>query len=620
MSKKEKLIGYAKIVAVIIPTLLSIIGIYLLYSNPYLGGKINLIITSIIVILSLICIVAYTLAYKKNMHKVGIGIVVFSLLVSAGIGYCDYIYYRLNNSVGKMTDTTEYVYTYLYTLKDSSISSVQDIKNLKVGLQSESNTTAHQVVIDGLTNNQINSSDYEVETYGNYVQAAGALLNKEVDVIAVDEQGLSMIGEVYQEFGLMTKQIGEFKVATDNSNTAEKVDIAKDPFVVLINGVDTRTGDLSQGSNSDVIMLAAFNPQSMKLSLISIPRDSYIPVTCRGGGYDKITHSGSGGINCTIDSLEQAFDININYYIKANFRAVVDLVDAIGGIDVNVPRSFCEQNSKDEMNTICLEAGEQHLNGEQALALSRHRKTLPNGDIGRGLNQQIVIEGMIDKLASGKIITSVDKLLGVLGDNVQTNMEKTDMYGLFSLLTTLGTNSMFSNTSALQITTSTIGGTDLYLYTEWAKAEIYYYNLYQESVDAVSTEINRVLGLEEYPLPNKDFSFSANVKFNPNDPSASKINSGKTPLYKKSTSSSSSSSSSSNSSNTSNKNSQSSQTTTTPSSSNTSQNTTDNSSNSNSNQTQNNNQTNTNQSESNSNTNQNENSSNSSQNDTSSSN
>lgn len=596
MSKKEKLIHCAKIFAVTIPTLLSIIGIYLLYSNPYLGGKINLIITMIIVILSLICIVTYTLAYKKNMHKVGIGIVIFSLLVSAGIGYCDYIYFRLNHSVGKMTDTTEYVYTYLYTLKDSSISSIQEIKNLKVGLQSEANTTAHQVVIDSLAANQINSNDYEVETYGNYVQAAGALLNKEVDVIAVDEQGLSMIGEVYQEFGLMTKQIGEFKVATDNSNTAEKVDISKDSFVVLINGVDTRTGDLSQGSNSDVIMLAAFNPQSMKLSLISIPRDSYIPVTCQGG-YDKITHSGSGGINCTIDSLEQAFDININYYIKANFRAVVDLVDAIGGIDVNVPRSFCEQNSKDEMNTICLEAGEQHLNGEQALALSRHRKTLPNGDIGRGLNQQIVIEGMIDKLASGKIITSVDKLLSVLGDNVQTNMEKTDMYGLFSLLTTLGTDSMFSNTSALQITTSTIGGTDLYLYTEWAKAEIYYYNLYQESVDAVSTEINRVLGLEEYPLPNKDFSFSANVEFNPNDPSVSKINSGKTPLYKKSTSSSTSS-------NTTNKKSQSSQTTTTPSSNNTTQNTTDNTS-SNSSNSSNQEQNNNNQNESNSNTNQN---------------
>ncbi len=171
------------------------------------------------------------------------------------------------------------------------------------------------------------------------------------------------------------------------------------------------------------------------------------------------------------------------------------------------------------------------------------------------------------------------------------------MYGLFSLLTTLGTDSMFSNTSALQITTSTIGGTDLYLYTEWAKAEIYYYNLYQESVDAVSTEINRVLGLEEYPLPNKDFSFSANVEFNPNDPSVSKINSGKTPLYKKSTSSSTSS-------NTTNKKSQSSQTTTTPSSNNATQNTTDNTS-SNSNNSSNQEQNNNNQNESNSNTNQN---------------
>lgn len=529
MTTKEKIIKYAKILAVILPSILSIIGIYLLYSNPYLGKKINLIITAIILILSFICSAGYFVAKHRSMHRTCIALVVFSLLVSSGIGYCDYVYYRLNSSVGQMTNTTEYVYTYLYTLKDSSINSIEDIKNVKIGLQNEASTTCHQTVIDGLNDKKITSSNYTTEVYGNFVQAAGALLNHENDVIAVDEQGLSMIGEVYPEFSTSTKQIAEFKVKADNSNTSQKVNISKEPFVVLINGVDTRTGDLTQGSNADVIMLAAFNPQTMKLSLISIPRDTYIPVTCRGNKRDKITHSGSGGVNCTIESLEQTFDININYYIKANFRSVVDLVDAIDGINVNVPRSFCEQNSKDEMGTICLEAGQQTLNGEQALALSRHRKTLPNGDIGRGLNQQIVIGGMIDKLASGKILTSVDKLLGVLGDNVQTNMEKSDMYGLFSLLTSLGTDSLFSNTSALQITSSTIGGKGISLYTDWAKADIYYYVPYVEAIKAVTTEINRVLGLEEYPLPNAKFSFNANKEFNPNDPAASKINSGKTP-------------------------------------------------------------------------------------------
>lgn len=524
MFKKEKYFNTLKMIFAFLPSLLTILGIYLLMTSPYLEQKITLIIIGIIVLLSIICIVGTILL--KNHKKFSIVMLVINLLISTAIGYCDYLYYSLDHSIGKITNTTEYVHTYIYTLKDSSISNLTELKSKTLGLQNESSATCYQTVINGLNQQGISTSSYTLETFSNFVLAAEALLNKKVDAIAVDEQGLSMISEVYQEFQSLTHQIGSFKELVSHESTAQQVDTAKEPFVMLINGVDSRTGDLSQGSNSDVIMLAAFNPQTMKLSLISIPRDTYVPVTCEKNKYDKITHSGSGGINCTVNTLEKAFDININYYVKANFRAVVDIIDAIGGIDVNVPLSFCEQNSKDEMNTICLEEGMQHLDGEQALALSRHRKTLPNGDIGRGLNQQIVIEGMIDKLASGKIITSVDKLLNVLGSNVQTNMDKKDMYGLFSLLTSLGSKSLFSNTSALQITSSTIGGVDRYIYTDWAKAELYYYIPYVESMEAVKTEINRILGDEEYPLPDASFNFNPNEISTTN---TSKINTGKTP-------------------------------------------------------------------------------------------
>ena len=548
MDKKEKSLKILRKVLMILPFIVSIIGAILLFVFPYLGTKINLLICLIIFVLSFIVLGLFILCKKKQSKIIFIIAILFSLIITSAVTYADYIYFRLHSEIGRMTTNEEYVYSYIYVLKGSNIASSKDLTNKSIGLQSSSSTTCYQTIIDGLDKENIQC--YTTSSYSNFVNAAGDLLNGTVQAIAVDEQGLSMINEVYPEFNTKATQIAEFKQKVDTSSSSTSVNMAKEPFTILINGVDTRTGDLNTGSNADVIMLATFNPQTMKLSMISIPRDSYVNVPCRGG-YDKITHSGSGGITCTIEALEQTFDITINYYVKVNFKAVVNLVDAIGGIDVNVPITFCEQDSNDVPDTICLNEGYQHLDGEQALALSRHRKTLPNGDIGRGVNQQIVIEGMIDKLASGQIITSLDSLLSVLGDNVQTNMTQKDMYNLFSLLTNLGSQSTFSNTSALSISSSTIAGQDAMIYTDWAGTNIYYYIPYKESLEAVTTEINRIIGTEDYPLPTSDFTFDANKPYDQYELETSNgiEASYGTPSYdvSKSTSSSSSSSTSSSS-------------------------------------------------------------------------
>ncbi|MFQ6861499.1 MAG: LCP family protein [Beduini sp.] len=517
MSKhKKEGINFKNIACIILtylPLIFSVVGIFLLFNSPYLGTKINLMISGVILLLSAIVILCFILGKKKAIRNLTIFAIVLSILCSSAIAYADYLYFRLHYELGKISSTQEYVYSYIYALKDSAITAPEELTGKKLGLQSSTSTTCYSTVIEGLNKKGIAEGSYTIETYSNFVTAAGDLMNKKVDAIAVDEQGLSMIGEIYPEFAKTTVQIASYKQTIDNSNSSTSVNMSTEPFTVLINGVDSRDGDLSSGSNADVIMLATFNPKTLKLSMISIPRDTYIPVTCRGNINDKITHSGSGGVTCTIDSLEETLGITINYYVKVNFNAVVNLVDAIGGIDVTVPLSFCEQDSKDTPDALCINEGYQHLNGEQALALSRHRKTLPNGDIGRGVNQQIVIEGMISKLASGQILTSLDSLLSVLGNNVQTNMKQSDMYGLFSLLTSLGSKSTFSNTSALSISSSTIAGYDSMIYTDWAGAEIYYYIPYKESLQAAATEIRRIMGLEDYPLPSSKFSFNANEPY-----------------------------------------------------------------------------------------------------------
>jgi len=511
--KSEPIVA-VQAVSIIISTIAVVLGVYLLLSNAVLSFKIRLTIITVVSLLLIISIGLHLLFKKKNMIKSIIATIIFSIILTAAVGYLDYIFIRAITTLNNISVTTDdYITSYIYVPIDSKIKSVDDLVGKTIGLQSAAAVTTNQMIIEGLEDLKISQNSYSQEIFANYNTAADALLiDNSIDAIALDEAAISNISDNNPEFMSQVRLITTFKKQQDTSMQANTVNTANEPFVVLISGVDTRSGDLNQASNSDVIMLATFNPQTMKLSLISIPRDSYLPVTCRGG-YDKITHSGSGGISCTIASLEEAFDIKINYYLKVNFYGAVDVVNAMGGVELNVPFTFCEQNSQSEANAICLNEGYQTLDGEQALALSRHRYTLPRGDIDRGLNQQLVIQAMIQKLASGKIVTSVDKLLTVLGNNVQTNMNKDDMYGLFSLLSTITTNSLYGDATALQITSSTISGFDKMMYTAWAGADIYYYVPYDGSIKAVTSEINRILGNESYPLPTNEFAFNANVPF-----------------------------------------------------------------------------------------------------------
>ena len=129
--------------------------------------------------------------------------------------------------------------------------------------------------------------------------------------------------------------------------------------------------------------------------MVSIPRDSYVYIPERGKK-DKITHAHAyGGTEATIETVEELFDIPVDYFFKLNFNAFIDVVDALGGIMVDVPITVSEMDSNDNKNAIHLEKGFQKLNGEEALALARTRKI--DNDIERGKRQQLVLKPLLIK-------------------------------------------------------------------------------------------------------------------------------------------------------------------------------------------------------------------------------
>lgn len=199
--------------------------------------------------------------------------------------------------------------------------------------------------------------------------------------------------------------------------TAPDVEVTKDPFTVLLVGIESQGG----GERSDVLMLATVNPKTEKIYMLSIPRDTRLYID-EVGYKTKITHSyGNGGIETTIKSVKSLIDVPIDYYISTNFDGFEDVVDTLNGVKVDVPFTFKAQLTG-SLKWKTYYKGEMDLNGNEALAYVRMRKTDPNGDHGRNERQQQVIKAIIDKGTSFTSITKIDNLIDDMGNNVKTNI------------------------------------------------------------------------------------------------------------------------------------------------------------------------------------------------------
>ncbi|GIN95347.1 transcriptional regulator LytR [Siminovitchia terrae] len=191
----------------------------------------------------------------------------------------------------------------------------------------------------------------------------------------------------------------------------------KEPFSVLMLGVDERPGDRGR---SDSIIVMTINPKKESIDMLSIPRDTRVEIVGKGVD-DKINHAYAfGGVEMSMNTVEKFLDIPIDYYIKMNMEGFKEIVDAVGGVDVNNDIDFSvgkKQFSK----------GQISLNGDEALAYARMRYDDPRGDFGRQMRQRQVIQGVINKGANISAIWKYDDVLEALGKNVETNLSFSEM-------------------------------------------------------------------------------------------------------------------------------------------------------------------------------------------------
>lgn len=303
--------------------------------------------------------------------------------------------------------------------------------------------------------------------------------------LSIFAAGLFFTFDVLYSAQKTTNDIYE-KLDPEKNKRAEEVVVTKDPFTILLTGLENQEGGKGR---SDVLMLISVNPKTEEITMLSIPRDTrtFIP----DAGYeDKITHSyGYNGIRSTIDTVEKLIDVPIDYYISTNFEGFEDIVDTLGGIKVDVPYDFKAQLTG-SLKWKKYYAGEMELNGNEALAYVRMRKSDPKGDMGRNERQQQVIKEIINKGTAFSSIPKIDDILSDLGDNVKTNIPPSKFASFIKLYSKL------KNTEINQLS---LLGSNQYI------NNVYYYVPDQDSIDDITYSLNRTLERENsYDTINKN--------------------------------------------------------------------------------------------------------------------
>ncbi|EJQ76783.1 MULTISPECIES: LCP family protein [Bacillus] len=291
------------------------------------------------------------------------------------------------------------------------------------------------------------------------------------------------------------------------------VEITKEPFTILIMGIEDYATD-GQNGRTDSLMFATVNPKTQRISLMSIPRDSRVPIVGKDKE-DKINAAHAyGGEQMAIKTVEGFLKVPVDHYIKIDFQGFKGIVDAVGGVTVDVPFDFWERSDVDYYKKIQFKQGQQNLNGEEALAYVRMRKQDPNGDYGRAARQRQLLAAVAQKLNSASTVFKIKDLTTVVGKYIKTDIPISDGLALYNKLS--GFDPSTIQTLKLEGEDKKIGG-------------IYYFLPDPIGVETVRNEIEKELGEKaKTPTNPNTKTDSSNPDSNSNEKAKKETNPNKT--------------------------------------------------------------------------------------------
>ena len=531
---KKKKYGVLNAFAGILLGMFIAITVYLIYNLFSLTGIEDLIRYIVIGVLALVILISIIKYFKMRFKPLLRKYIVFIFIILVlGAGEF-FVAYTINKGLDVVDNisTKEYkVYKTSLVAMSGRYTKVDDITfEAKIGRVSDEEDIENNVLSKNIMEKD-NISESQIVDYDDPITLLYELYEGKIDAAFISGSYID-IYKTMQKFENIATDLVELdkyskkmKVKKDKTLQASTKGI-DEPFTMLLMGVDTQ-GDITATSGlGDSLTLVTFNPTTLNTTILSIPRDTFVPISCYRNVRSKITHAASGGDTCMINTIQNFFDVKIDYYIKINFTGLIKIVDALGGIDVDVPYAFCESD-EDRMfkNPIFLEKGYQHLDGRQALGLARNRKTTPScgahwnqgtrNDFVRGQNQQLVINAIINKAKTIKSIDQFYALLDAVGGSLVTNMDRKQILSFYNIF-----KNVLMYSADLTSDNNIIDMQKLYLNGRGALIQdgimtsmnLYEYIPSTQSLNAIKKAMKVNLGLSE-ETPAKEFSFSADKEY-----------------------------------------------------------------------------------------------------------
>ena len=381
---------------------------------------------------------------------------------------------------GVLEDMTEDYKTYKYHVlvkKDSNYQNIKDIENKSLGYYNDNSITTKKAL--STLKQKFVSTDNE--SYGNLESLGADLLDGSVESILVeDSQKIKLDNagtstkenNLIKDFANKTKVLKTFTIRIKLAS--DKTDVTKDVFNIYISGMD-EYGKVASVSRSDVNMIITVNPKTRQILLTNIPRDYYVQLHDTTGYKDKLTHAGNYGIDTSVATIEDLLGIKINYYVKVNFSSLVNIVNALGGVEVYSEYDFQSWNGYN------FSKGYNKVNGKEALSFVRERKTFNEGDNQRGKNQQAMIEAIFRKCTSPGIIVKYNSLLNSLEDSMITDMPMKSIKKLAKM--------QLVNNQKWTITSNSLSGSGSSEYTYTYPYQSLYVTIPDEESIALSKEL-----------------------------------------------------------------------------------------------------------------------------------
>ncbi len=506
-------------------TVLSHIGliVMILWSYRYYNFSkttfvsVMMILVCLVIIMDIIFLVGFR--YRDSLLK-AVNIVL-AVLLMAGSFAGSYYLKTINKVVDDITENsgTEQYQTigvvFATNEKNKNITKLSDLNGKDVGvLQSFSadKITASSLGQDKLAKEGI-SPNYKF--YKSTNDLFLALAGDEVDA-AIFQQGYRTQfsnEDGYEEYVEKIIDIDSFeeKVQVADNKSAD-LNLADNPFNILLIGLAPEAGG---GGLPDAIILASVNPQTMTVSMVSIARDSYISIPCYGGSKNKINDTGADRA-CLMESVSSLLDKDIDLYMEVNFKGLVDIIDALGGIWIDSPVEFVGQDSSAHRGTYTMKiyAGGQWVDGEHALAFARERKRMPNGDFDRQKHQKEVIIEIVKGLLNLRDVNKALDVMKIAGENFSTNLSLKQLTDVFNLLVNATNYNGIPTFDMIDIQQLRITGYPSWFYSYSMRLPLWIYRLYNGSIAETQEKIEEVLGQYDLKTIKQDPNFKFFAEYN----------------------------------------------------------------------------------------------------------